>query len=137
MKLFKNVICVLLCIILVSSCSFPAKKPEEGIWYCEELRLSIDFSKIYSPDNCAVVYNENGEPKQYVCHIDYGNGIFITDNDNEYYLRGSFKYNQKKQTFTVTSFGEDIKYVFVRYDSTEKIFEVLKETGDGMNPLKR
>lgn len=89
--------------------------PEYGVWYCEELRLSIDFTFIEYEDECAKIYNEDGTYTVCVSNFGHGNEIFVSiDNQEDYYLSGTFKY--KKDLLIVTSYQNHKKYSFVRID---------------------
>lgn len=93
------------CIILLfSSCSIRGELPDSGIWYCEELKISIDFTKFHQGNNeCAYFYNEDGSYELYKCLIDYGTTIGISSADEEdlYYI-GNF--NFKEDTFIIITF---------------------------------
>lgn len=117
MKKFSKITAIYICLILLfTSCSIPAKRPESGIWYCEELRMSIDFSECnnYNPD-CVKYYNEDGSCEVRRCLIDYGSGIGICSTDEEeWYLNGKFKY--RNDELKVTLHYEDKTYIFVEID---------------------
>lgn len=106
---------ILLCVILlVSSCSIPEKKPETGIWFCDELKISIDFSLAQNTSNCAILHNDSGTYEPLGCHFDFGNRIYFFHqiNDNEIdYLNGTFKW--KHDEFIVTSNNGESTYIFV------------------------
>ena len=108
----KRVICTILLscmlLLLMNACSIPYKHPEEGVWYCEELKMSIDFAMYNSSDYmCVKVYNDDTYEVM-ECSIDYGNGISIDRvlgvefvdgmpvNIPEQYFGGNFKWYQQK-----------------------------------------
>ena len=96
--------------------SFPAKKPESGFWYCEELQTGIDFDLCKTTVYCVKQYNDDGSVQMNGCHIDHGNGItFFTDLNDEYneYFIGEFKYHEKQKQFAITSYSDGVTYVFV------------------------
>ena len=101
---------LLLCLIAVSiaSCSRLEKIPEEGIWYCDELKISIDFSKIDRPTECAKLYNEDGTYQMLECKIDFVSvmDFFLGDS---IYLSGGIKFKDDKFIFTA-----DKSYVFLK-----------------------
>lgn len=107
-------IMMIICIGL-SACSIPQPTPEEGIWYCEELMIEIDFSYLnenLSPD-CAKRYNADGTYQDVLCHIDYGSSITIcSENQEEDFLIGRFSY--KNDIFLVTTIEDKTTYVFER-----------------------
>ena len=117
-KSFRWLCCFLLCIACMSACSvsFPCEKPTEGIWYCEDLEISIDFGA-YSegvPD-CAARYSDNGSQEKILCYFDYGSGITLTTKDQQtHYLVGTFSY--QKGNVVVTSYTDGTAYEFVRID---------------------
>lgn len=104
----------LLCINL-SACSFPSPKPEEGIWYCKELMIEIDFS-ITEPENCAKIYDQDGNCHNILCYFDYGSLIDVhyEDNPENPILVGNFSY--KNGLFTITTTDKARTYVFERID---------------------
>lgn len=104
-------------ILLANSCSIPAKKPEQGIWYCEELKISIDFSLANTNNICAKLYNDDGTYDTMGCHFDYGRGIYffqMLDGNEVDYLNGSFKWKEREEKFIVTSNSDDCIYIFVK-----------------------
>lgn len=118
----KFIVFVLLIAISVGlcACSFPQPKPEEGIWYCEELMIEIDFSVFsenegVNPPYFAKKYSADGTYQDVECLFDYGDNILIYSLDySEEYLNGEFVYRQ--DTFTViTRFG-NYTYIFERID---------------------
>lgn len=119
-KVFAFILCLLLGIEL-SACSIPQAKPKEGIWYCEELMIEIDFS-VYSkgegvnPPYFAKRYSADGTCQDVLCHIDYGSGIWICSLDyKEDYLGGNFSY--RNGVFSVTTREDKYTYVFERIDN--------------------
>lgn len=114
--------CILILVMIASLCacsvSFPGKTPTEGVWYCEELRIEIDFSVHYEQNipNCAKLYHEDGSYTNILCHFDYGRGIFLMSEDQQIrYFSGSFRYRDDR--FLVTSYSDEKVYTFLRIDS--------------------
>lgn len=102
-------------ILLISACSIGALKPHGGIWYCEELSISVDFSLYESTNECAKLYDKDGICTTLRCFFDYGNGMSIVSTDqNIRYLIGTFNYQRENDYFTVTAFKDEHIYTFVR-----------------------
>lgn len=128
MKKFGYFVFVYLTVLLCVSCSIPAKKPESGFWYCEELNTGIDFDLYQTTLYCIKVYNDDGSVKINGCHIDYGTGIlFFDDSDGNYneYFYGNFKYNKKKEQFIIESYPDGIIYAFVKREKTKLQLYIL------------
>ncbi len=109
--MLKRFIAVLLLIPLVflCSCSVQAAHPEQGVWYCEELKMSINFSLFGKTSEMVKIYNDDGTFESYVCHIDFGRGIFIeTIDGSEILYAGEFRYH--KDEFKVDV--DDTTYIF-------------------------
>lgn len=125
------VISLMFIITMLSACSVPAAKPEEGIWYCDELMLEIDFNQVCDDGRPAKKYNSDGTYQNAVCMFDYGSNIQVRTLDwKENYVIGRFKY--KHGSFTVTTFDVDEgdsgfietyarghTYIFERIDVTQ------------------
>lgn len=117
----KALFCILVIYILTLLCacsvSFPAKKPSDGIFYCSELKMSIDFSLLESTPECIKLYTEDGNYTVCRCMIDYGCGIGICSADQEtYYLTGCFSY--EGDNFTIETYADNTVYTFVRQPET-------------------
>ena len=103
-------------VLFLSSCSvsFSHPKPTEGIWYCEELKMSIDFSKARETDLCAKLYKDNGSVETMHCCFDYGRGIYIyeeTENGEHIdYLNATYTWSGDE--FVVTTIHEQKTYIF-------------------------
>ena len=67
---------------------YPNNYPEEGVWYCEELYMTIDFSS--DNDKSVRIYHEDGTYTVYRCNIDFGRGIHIRTIEKERYMNGQF-----------------------------------------------
>lgn len=105
----KKIYWLLLLIILVNlcACSIPKSKPNEGIYYCDELKISIDFSVMENSSVCAKLYSDDGTYVECECLIDNGSGIFILSLDHEtFYLKGNFEY--KNDIVVVTTFDAKV-----------------------------
>lgn len=110
----------LLCVNL-SACSFPQPKPQEGIWYCEELMIEIDFNNAKNTQHCAKIFNPDGTYRDISCLFDYGSLIWLCSEDrHEDYLRGNFRY--KNDLFYVTTMDRTHTYVFVQTDNYKQNF---------------
>lgn len=113
-NIFVIVVVLLTVIFCLSGCS-SWKAPKEGQWYCEELKIAIDFSYIYEnrTPNAAKLYAEDGSYIDILCYIDYGTGLFLTSQDGEInYLAGEFSWKNDK--LTVTSYDDDSVYTFIK-----------------------
>ena len=121
----KKVCCLFLVFLFVvfsiafSSCSIFAAIPTEGVYYCEELRMAIDFSWNEKMNNeCVKMYEEDGSYTVCLTHIDYGSGIEICSLDQKTtYLIGTRKY--KDDVFSITTFDDETTYVFVKLDEEQ------------------
>jgi len=101
------------CLAALCACSIPAKRPADGIFYCAELHMSIDFSKLNSDPNCVKIHLQGEDYAVGKCLIDYGNGITICSPDQTVeYLIGKFSY--ENDVFTVQSNHDDMVYTFER-----------------------
>lgn len=104
------------CLIIVfmlgcCSCTVPRDYPTEGIWYCEDLKMEIDFS--CEGDKAGVkVYS--GEEYSLFEFWTLGASIWIRPAGNvKVYLSGTFRY--KGNVFEITT-TEGVKYSFLRMD---------------------
>ena len=95
-----SIVILLLHMLMLCSCSvsFPSKKPTQGVWYCAELQISIDFGLLAAENTpyCAVLHNGEGEDIPILCLIDYGRTMCLTslDQKTEYYIaRFAYKDN--------------------------------------------
>ena len=127
----RKIVCVLVFLSLMLSCvscSIPGKKPESGFWYCEELRIGIDFTLLNAYIHpSGKYYHEDGTVQDIVVLIDYGMGItFASTPDREdreqgfYYgdefFHGEFKYDKRNNQFRVTSRPDNTVYIFKEQD---------------------
>ena len=115
---------VLIQLIVFTACSFSGKVPNSGTWYCEELKTSINFSLLYSPEPCVKIYNKDGTYEIADIHIDFGTGIYFyrlqADGTEDFYMMADFKL--KKEKFIVTSRSDNTEYIFLEIDDKEKMF---------------
>lgn len=72
-------ICALIIILIIgpvlAACTFPIYRsfPEEGVWYCEELMIEIDFGNELEKDCFAAnKYDPDGKSRSIYCGIVYG-----------------------------------------------------------------
>lgn len=119
MKKAFSIITIYIALILsISGCSvyIPRAMPEEGIWYCEELKMSIDFSLIAkSEPDCVKQYADDGTYTILRCYVDYDDSMYIcTPNQETWYYYGEFKY--KGDAFIYTT--DEDSYYFVRLENT-------------------
>ena len=105
-------LCLALC-----ACSIPQPKPKEGIWYCDELKLEINFS-LYSERSQYFVkrYHSDGTYEDVESFFDFGNRITIgTAYDPENRL--IFKFLYRNGVFSVTTIDGKHTYIFERIDN--------------------
>ena len=105
---------------MLSACTFVFEhpSPKEGIWYCEELMIEIDFSCLIEHDvNCAKKYNEDGTYQEILCFRHYGPGITICSQDQQEYYIANGTCSYKKGVLYVTTHDTKHTYVFVRIDA--------------------
>ena len=110
--IYKSLAFLLVIMLCFSGCS-SYKAPKEGVWYCDALRISIDFAYIYENHaaDAAKLYAEDGSYTDILCYIDYGRGIFLTSQDEEIeYLTGEFQWQDN--TLTITSSENGSVYTF-------------------------
>ena len=116
-KLIMLILLVVFLCLGLCSCSFPQPKPEEGVWYCDELMIEIDFF-VYNQQqtqHCAKKYNQDGTYQDVLCCFDYGSVINICSvNQEENYLIAEFLY--RNGTFSVTTMEDNRTYIFERID---------------------
>ncbi len=86
--------------------------PDEGIFYCEEINMSIDFSMVSKGiEESAKKYSPDGESfSYYKCNID-GNRITISSKNGAPYVSGEFRYN--KDEFWVIEDGGNLELKFL------------------------
>lgn len=115
---------------MLCGCSIPGRKPTEGLWYCADLEISIDFSLLAQKNipNCAKLYSGEGSAVDILCYFDYGTGISLKSPDVEadYFFVGNFTY--KNGTFVVTSNEDNKQYTFVRISESSTLFWVEEES---------
>lgn len=90
-------------------------KPEEGVWYCSELSMSIDFSEYANDKNANVgrFYFDNGHSIDIRCYFDYGKGVYFSSPCE---LEGEYKYEDDVfYVFAIVN-EEEHTYIFERVD---------------------
>lgn len=116
MKRAAVLFCVaMLTLLCLCACHIPTEKPADGIWYCEELKISIDFGVYQSQgtQQCAELHNDDGSTTGILFRSHYGSGIDLVSVDQKIsYLTGNFSY--RNDTVTVTDNSSNKKYVFVK-----------------------
>lgn len=101
-----------------AGCSIQGRKPEGGIWYCEELMLEIDFDAYHGDGghHCAKKFNSDGTYENVLCRFDYGTLIDICSEDQqENYLTANFSY--RNGVFKVETIQDKITYTFEPIDT--------------------
>ena len=115
---------LLFVVALRGICIAVADQPKEGVWYCEELSISIDFSEYNEerkPD-IAKFYFDDGSYIDIECYFDYGQGIsFYHPEEERYLLTGEYKYEEEEKLFYVISNEDEdeYEYIFERVDVDE------------------
>ena len=103
-------------VILLSACYFPIRRevPTEGEYYCDELKISIDFSIFKGGDpHCTKIYSSDGEYTIGRCMRDYGIGMTLCSADQQtVYVIGEYSYTNG--LFTITAYDDDMVYTFER-----------------------
>lgn len=100
----KNLYCVLaLSFLLLAGCSIPREYPTAGVWYCDELDITLDMS-----DSTGTYPGPNGQPLPLFVQIDYGTGFFINFCESQFspeyedcgMIRADFVYRDHILTLT-------------------------------------
>jgi len=120
----KVFIVILFCLVVsmaVCMITFSARtsKPKQGVFYCEELRISIDFTALSLSEarnditnKIGKRYNEDGTYEICRCLFTYGTGVGIVSLDQKTtYLKGDFAY--WFNICTITSYEDGTVYTFV------------------------
>lgn len=128
------IISLMFVITMLSACSLPFSKPNEGIWYCEELRLEIDFNQVSGDGYPTKKYNPDGSYINAVCLIAYGDWLVVeTLETHECCMAGDFKYRNgifsvttfenrwgdDDMTYTIETYATNHTYTFKRIDVTQ------------------
>ena len=109
MKKYCSVL-LLFVMFICCSCSIQSEYPHEGIYYCDQLKMTIDFSKLGYENGVEVVLDD-GNIAFFVCQIGYGSEVLIIDSEKaDFYLMGHFKY--KDDIFYIKT--EDETYQLLR-----------------------
>ncbi len=112
---------IFLCTVIMClcSCTRHAERdiPTEGIWYCPELSIVIDFAAVQrmETDSCAVRVTETDRREPVLVSIDYGHRMYIrpTNPEQSDYACGAFEL--VNDVFRLHD--EDKVYLFVRKDA--------------------
>ena len=111
----KKAICLFVVVLLLmacASCTIPADFPKEGIYYCKELKVSIDFS--IEDTRCAKLYFDDGTYEDIDCGM-LGAGCYISrhsGDDEQIILNGDGKWKKKENVFTITAHNDRTVFVF-------------------------
>ena len=135
----KSLVFVLVCIIIVStSCTIAPDLPSDGIWYCEELKLAIEFGESKT-SVCSYDENLSHMKLQLRNWVDGGFDI-VYENDEEQIVEiysGWRKYTSSDK-FIIFLYGkanpeddfrtqielDDEEYVFAKIESCDEISEL-------------
>ena len=100
--------------------------PKDGTFYCEELKMEINFSKVEDTPNCAYLYDEDENANNLQILISMG-GKSLTIlsekgfEDETTYLSGTYKWQDDKFYIdsTYSTVFENKTYVFIKRSSTD------------------
>ena len=118
--MIKKLCCLTLLLVVAVKgiCTAVNEKPEEGLWYCSELSMSLDFSE-YAKDKNANIgrfYFDNGHSIDIKCYFDYGKGVSFSSPCE---LEGEYKYEDDVFYIIAIVNEEEHTYIFERVDKTE------------------
>ena len=89
--------------------------PSEGIWYCADLKISVDFG-LYVPE-CALqakYHNDDGSTTAILYYYeDGGETEFFTPNNDKTFVLGRFYFNDGVK---IVAYEDKKEYTFVRID---------------------
>lgn len=122
-KVISFVSVCLVFLFLLSSCSIPRKRPESGIYWCEELKILINFSELGGEKGTLAgkLYHDDGSYSNLHCFFDYGSGVGFSSEDEETsYLIGEFVYEDS--VFMVRRYTDDRLFNF--FPITEEVFDI-------------
>jgi len=100
----------------------PKEPPSDGVWYCEELNMSIDFGLLRDDYYCVKEYHEDGSYSKYAFWYDEGaamgfsyvetlpNGMMVNTNYRD--LSGVFRWKEGEDEFVFTNGLDEFWYVF-------------------------
>lgn len=98
----------------LSACTISQPMPKEGVWYCDELMIELDFSDHSKNGDpyFAKLYKPDGSNQDIMCHY-LGSSISIDSMDWEKnYLAGYFSF--RNGVFSITTVEDEQTYVFER-----------------------
>ena len=109
----KRCVVLLIAILFVfCSCSLPVSSPEDGLWYCDELKMTIDFSYDRG-EKCVQVVQEDGSVVYFDMGVDFSGRLEVFYYDEEYnphiYLIGKIKHRGNTFYWTI----DEKTYTFV------------------------
>ncbi len=114
---------VLSAILCGCSVSFPNPTPTSGIYYCEELGISIDFSisAEHSSDS-AVLHTEEGDCKNIRFYTDYGyTACFFNPETSEYAVTGKYSWHESEDAFYIEAYSTGTTYRFSQVGPSETV----------------
>lgn len=102
--------------LLLCSCNINLSiaRPNTGIFYCEELGVTINFEDLNDfKSNCAVLHTKDGKCRDITMHTDYGRGMYFYDaEDDREFCIAEFKWQRKENVFRVTEVKSGKVYLF-------------------------
>jgi len=125
MKKAVALLCFILVLYMLGGCAIPVDIPEDGVWTCAELNMSMDITPYFAKssdgtryrlDHKAIRYNEDGTCEEFFFGIGHGGWVSIFNEDDAYLdgaLNGSLQYKEGADQFTLKVSRKE-KYVFIR-----------------------
>ncbi len=100
--------------MLLTGCSIPVPRPQSGVFYCEALGISIDFSVHAEVGaGCAVQHDPEGNCRPLLFFTDYGWGVcFYDEQTEESFYNGYGKWQKSKDIFVIDEYYTDNSYIF-------------------------
>ncbi len=105
------------------SVSFPNPTPTSGIYFCEELGISIDFSisAEHSSDS-AVLHTAEGDCKNIRFYTDYGyTACFFNPETSEYAVTGKYSWHKSEDAFYIEEYSTGTTYRFSLVGPSETV----------------
>ncbi len=121
-KRFFAVFVVFSIIISLVSCQKFKPRPESGLYYCEELNITIDFSAFNQDEETAeaVLHSKDSICLECTAFYDDIDGTLCIVDEYSYIYCFYFTWNEV-DTIEVEDYWEEQVYTFVKIDSVEDI----------------
>ena len=113
MKKFALILTIFILVFTLASCG--KSLPKEGVFYCEEESMSIDFTKLSSGIvECVKRHNDDGLSFYfYRCEID-GDRITISSKSGGPFISGGYTFSGDE--FIITEDGGEFSLKFLRQE---------------------